>query len=63
MTQLNQSWAEHLIYKYQEEHDLVLNITDDISGILRKLMYENDFECYDDNLFEDIVYHLIINYI
>jgi hypothetical protein len=63
MTQLDQSWAEHLIYNYQEEHDLILNKNHDISEILQKLMYEHGFECICENTFEDILDHLIRNYL
>lgn len=63
MTQLDQSWAEHLIHKYQEEHDLILDKNDDISGILRKLMYEHGFECICEDTFEDILDQLIRNYL
>jgi hypothetical protein len=62
MAQLDYSWAEHLLTKYQEENDLKLTSFDDIPGILRGLMYEKDFECSDLD-FEDIVDMLIRNFL
>jgi hypothetical protein len=62
MTQLDYSWAEHLLTKYQEEHDLKLTSFDDISGILQGLMYEKDFDC-DPTDFEDIVDMLTRNFL
>jgi hypothetical protein len=61
-TQLDYSWAKHLLTKYQEEHDLILVRNDNISSILQALMYEKDFECSEDEL-EDIVDMLMRNYI
>ena len=58
-TLLDYSWAEHLIYKYEEEHDLTLRISD-IESVLRKVMYEKDFEC-DEETFNDIIEQLIDN--
>jgi hypothetical protein len=58
MTQLDYSWAQHLLVKYEQENDLTLNESDDISGILQRMMYEKDFYCESKEL-EDIVDMLI----
>jgi hypothetical protein len=59
---LDYSWAEHLLTKYEEEHNLKLNESDNISCILEALMDENNFECCEKD-FEDIVDMLIRNFL
>ncbi len=58
-TVLDYSWAEHLIYKYEEEHDLRVKISD-LKAVLRTVMYEKDFVC-DDETFDDIIEELSNN--
>lgn len=56
---LDYDWAIHLIYKYEEEHDLIVE-SSEIDSVLRKIMYEKDLEC-DKETYEYIVYKLINN--
>lgn len=56
-TNLDRSWAQHLITSYEYEHDCILK-SYEIDCTLRKLMYENDFEC-DEHEFEFIVQEII----
>lgn len=58
-TKLDLHWAEHLIYKYEEEFDCRLK-TYEIDGVLTKLMYEKDFVC-DEKQYKLIVEELIEN--
>lgn len=52
---LDLEWARHFIYKYEQEHDFrIRKDKDEIDAILRKLMYEKDFYCEEQDL-EDIV--------
>jgi hypothetical protein len=58
-TKLDLSWAEHLITQYEYEHDCRLK-SYEIDPTLRKLMYEKDFKCNENEL-ELIVEELIDN--
>jgi uncharacterized protein YfaA (DUF2138 family) len=54
---LDYSWAKDFIYKYEEEHDLVVEPSN-IEAVLRKVMYEKDFYC-DKETLEELVEQLI----
>ncbi len=52
---LDLEWARHFLRKYEQEHDLrIRKDKGEIDAILRKLMYESDFYCEEEDL-EDIV--------
>lgn len=53
-------WADDLLEKYQKKHNIILYPDDDISGILRELFYEENFEC-DQETFQDILDYLVRN--
>lgn len=59
MKELDLEWAKYFITKYEEERDVIVRRDkNEIDGLLRKLMYEIDFE-YDKEDLDDIVDQLL----